>query len=146
MTRGLAGGHSTQGGEVIQRLGRSIGALFAGFVLVVVLSIGADAMRHKTGVFPQIGRPMSDGLFLLATLYRTAFAIAASYVTARLAPHHPMQHALVGGLIGLLLSTAGAMATWNRGPEFGPHWYPLSLVVLALPSAWAGGRIYCSRS
>ncbi len=43
--------------------------------------------------------------------------------------------------MGLAVSIVGAVATWNRGPAFGPHWYPLALVVLAIPQAWAGGRL-----
>jgi hypothetical protein len=35
----------------------------------------------------------------------------------------------------------GAVATWNRGPEFGPHWYPVALILLALPCVWAGARL-----
>jgi hypothetical protein len=120
---------------------RSIGALFGGFVTVVVLSIGTDVALHATGVFPPEGEPMSDGLFLLAAVYRTAYAVLGSIVTARLAPFNPMAHAMVGGMIGLALSTAGGIATWNRGPEFGPHWYPLALVATALPTAWIGGRL-----
>ena len=84
---------------------------------------------------------MSDALFLLATAYRTLYAVAGTYITARLAPHRPMGHALVGGLVGLALSIVGAVATWNRGPAFGPHWYPLALVATAIPCAWAGGRL-----
>lgn len=82
---------------------------------------------------------MSDRLFALATLYRTLYGVIGSYITARLAPNRPMGHAILGGFIGLALSLAGAIVTWNRGPEFGPHWYPLALVVLALPTAWLGG-------
>jgi hypothetical protein len=52
-----------------------------------------------------------------------------------------MQHALVGGLLGLVVSIVGAAATWNKGPAFGPHWYPLALIVLAMPQAWAGGKL-----
>jgi len=52
-----------------------------------------------------------------------------------------MLHAMVGGALGLLASIVGAAATWKKGPAFGPHWYPLALVVLALPSAWAGGKL-----
>jgi hypothetical protein len=125
-----------------RRILRSLGALFAGFVVVVVLSLGTDLALHATGVFPPWGQPMADGLFLLATAYRTVYATLGSYVTARLAPYRPMQHALLGGVIGLVLSTVGAVATWNRGPEFGPHWYPLALVATALPCAWVGGRLY----
>lgn len=128
--------------EQPRRIGRSIGALFAGFVVVVVLSLGTDALLHATGVFPPWGQPMSDALFGLATAYRTLYGIAGAYVTARLAPHGPMGHALLGGAIGLVLATAGAVATWDKGPEFGPHWYPLSLIATALPGAWAGGRVY----
>ena len=120
---------------------RSIGALVAGFVVVVILSLGTDIVLHATGVFPPWGQAMSAALFLLATVYRTVYGIAGSYVTARLAPDRPMGHALVGGCIGLVLSTVGAVATWSRGPEFGPHWYPLALIVLAMPCAWLGGKL-----
>ncbi len=125
-----------------RRILRSLGALFAGILVVVVLSLGTDVLLHATGVFPPWGQPMSDALFLLATAYRTVYGIAGPYVTARLAPHQPMQHALLGGVIGLVLATTGAVATWNRGPEFGPHWYPLALVATALPCAWLGGPLY----
>jgi hypothetical protein len=50
-----------------------------------------------------------------------------------------MRHALIGGALGLAVSIIGAAATWNRG--FGPHWYPLSLIVLAMPQAWVGGKL-----
>jgi hypothetical protein len=56
-----------------------------------------------------------------------------------------MQHALAGGVVGLVLSTVGAAVTWNKGPAFGPHWYPIALVVLAMPTAWVGGRIACKQ-
>jgi hypothetical protein len=52
-----------------------------------------------------------------------------------------MQHALILGAVGVVLSLIGLLATWNKGPEFGPKWYPLALVVLALPCAWIGGRL-----
>lgn len=123
------------------RILRSLGALFAGFLVVVVLSLGTDVALHATGVFPSWGEPMSDALFALATVYRTLYAVLGSYITARLAPYRPMKHALAGGLVGLLLSTVGAVATWDRGPAFGPHWYPLALVATAMPCAWVGGRL-----
>ena len=129
-----------------RRIGRSIGALLAGFVAVVILSLGTDFTLHATGVFPPLGQPMSDALFLLATAYRTVFSVVGSYITARLAPDRPMQHALAGGVVGLVLSTVGAVVTWNRGPAFGPHWYPLSLIATAMPSAWAGGRLVGAQS
>jgi multisubunit Na+/H+ antiporter MnhB subunit len=120
---------------------RSIGAVVAGFVAVVVLSLGTDVVLHATKVFPEWGQPMSDALFLLATAYRTIYCIAGTYIAARLAPDKPMKHALVLGVVGLIISTAGAVATWNKGPEFGPHWYPVALIVTAIPCAWLGGRL-----
>jgi hypothetical protein len=123
------------------RIGQSIGAVFAGIVAGVILSLGTDIMLHSIGVFPPWGQPMSDALFLLATAYRTVYSIAACYIAARLAPNRPMQHALAGGFVGLIVSTAGTAVTWNKGPAFGPHWYPLALIVLAMPCAWAGGKL-----
>lgn len=120
-------------------IGRSIGALLAGFVVVVILSLGTDLALHAAGIFPPLGQIMSNPLFLLATVYRTLYAIVGSYITARLAPDRPMGHALVGGAIGLVLSVVGAVVTWNK--DLGPHWYPLALVATALPCAWVGGKL-----
>jgi len=78
-------------------------------------------------------------MLLLAAAYRTLYGVLAGYVVARLAPYRPMLHALISGAMGLAVSILGAAATWNRG--LGPHWYPLALIVLAMPQAWAGGRL-----
>jgi peptidoglycan/LPS O-acetylase OafA/YrhL len=75
----------------------------------------------------------------LAAAYRLAFTVLGGYVTAALAPRNPMVHVLILGAIGGLTAAAGAVATWNAGPEFGPRWYPLLLVVTALPCVWLGG-------
>lgn len=125
------------------RTGRSIGAVLAGFIVVFILSLGTDAALHAAGVFPPWGASMVgyEGALLLATAYRAIYGVLGSYITARLAPDRPMQHALVGGVIGLALSIVGAAVTWNGGPAFGPHWYPLALVVLAMPTAWLGGKL-----
>ena len=120
---------------------KSIGAVLAGFVAVFVLSLGTDVVLHATGVFPPWDQRMSDALFLLATVYRTIYCIAGSYIAARLAPDRPMGHALALGILGLVVSTAGAVLTWNKGPAFGPHWYPVALIVTAIPCAWLGGRL-----
>lgn len=120
-------------------IGRSIGALVAGFLAGAGLSLGTDEMLHVAGIYPPWGQPMSDALFLLATAYRILYTVAGSYVMARLAPDQPMRHALVGGIAGFTLSIAGAAATWNRG--FGPHWYPIAVAAIAMPCAWVGGKL-----
>jgi hypothetical protein len=118
---------------------RGIGAVLAGFVAIVILSLGTDMLLHAARVFPRWGQSMSDTLFLLATVYRTLYSVAGCYLAARLAPDHPTQHAMALGTIGLLVSIAGAVGTWNLG--LGPHWYPLVLIALAMPCAWVGGRL-----
>lgn len=127
-------------GKPSRSWGRSLGALAAGFLAVLILSLGTDIVLHALKIFPPLGQTMSYELFLLATIYRVVYAIVGSYITARLAPDRPMGHAMAGGLVGLVLSIVGAAATWKRA-ELGPHWYPLALVVTALPCAWVGGKI-----
>jgi len=120
---------------------RRIGAVLAGFLAIFILSIATDVALHATGVFPPWGQPMSDALFLLATAYRIVFGVAGCYIAARLAPDRPMQHALALGVVGFAVSILGAVATWDRGPAFGPHWYPVAIIAITMPCAWAGGRL-----
>lgn len=126
-------------GAPSRHIGRSILALAAGMATAIILSLGTDLGLHAVGLTPPLGQPMSDPWLLLATTYRTVYGVIASYIVARLAPNRPMHHALIGGFIGLVVSIAGAIATWNSG--LGPHWYPLSLIVLAVPPAWVGGKL-----
>ena len=80
---------------------------------------------------------MADALFVLATAYRIIYGVAGCYIAARLAPDRPMQHALALGVVGLVLSIAGAVAMWDAGPA----WYSLAIIAIAMPCAWAGGRL-----
>jgi hypothetical protein len=100
-------------------IGRSIGALLAGFFVGAVFSLGTDLGLHAAGVAPALGQPMSEGLLLIATGYRTVYSVISSYVSARLAPNRPMGHALVGGAIGFAISFLGVVINWNHklGPQ-----------------------------
>jgi hypothetical protein len=124
-----------------RRTGRSIGAVIVGMAIGVAVTIATDMVLHAVGVFPPWGQPVSDGPLALATAYRMVYGVLGSYIIARLAPDRPMGHALVGGAIGVIVSTIGAVATWNSGPAFGPHWYPLALIATAMPCAWLGGKL-----
>jgi hypothetical protein len=124
-----------------RHIGRSIGAVLAGMLAGILVTTATDIVLHAIGVFAPWGEPNSDGPLLLATAYRIVYGVAGSYMIARLAPDRPMAHALVGGVVGFALSIAGALVTWNKGPAFGPHWYPLALVATAVPCAWAGGKL-----
>jgi hypothetical protein len=78
---------------------------------------------------------------VFATVYRTIYTVLGGYVTARLAPYRPMTHVWILSIFGLLAAITGALATWDKGPEFGPKWYPLALVILAIPSVLLGGKL-----
>jgi hypothetical protein len=119
---------------------KSIGAVLAGFLTVVVLSIGMDFILESLGFFPPQNEPDSYTwwMLLIALIYRCAATVAGGYVTARLAPNRPMRHALILGIVGIVAGTAGAIATWGMTPH---HWYPIALVVTAVPCTWYGGTL-----
>jgi hypothetical protein len=102
-------------------LGRSVLAIFGGFVFVVAISLGTDEVLHVAKVYSPWGQ-----------------------LTARLAPYRPMLHAVVGAAIGMVLTSLATIGTWNK-PEMGPHWYPIILIGTALPTAWLGAKIYLGR-
>lgn len=124
-----------------RNLWRSTLAVLMGFVAVVVLSLGTDQVLHWLGVYPPWGQPMYDPrLNLLALSYRLVYSVIGSYIAARFAPHSPMAHAVALGVVGLVPSTAGAIIAIPM--DLGPVWYPIALVILALPCAWLGGVLY----
>jgi len=124
-----------------RQIGRSILAVLAGFIVVVVLSLLTDVAFYSAKLMPPADPSTANSTFLLATIYRTVYAVAGNYITARLAPYQPMQHAMIGGMIGFVLSIVGVLISWNHVATMGPRWYPISLVVTALPAAWAGGKL-----
>ena len=131
-------------GAAPRHVWRSTGAILAGLVTVIVLSLVTDQLLHWLDVYPPWGEPMYDhGLNALALAYRCAYAILGSYTAARLAPDAPMRHALMLGAIGTVLATAGAAAA--KEMDLGPMWYPIALVATALPCAWLGGVLYRAR-
>ena len=124
-----------------RRVLRRVGAVLAGFFLIVILDTGIDVVMHATGIYPPWFQAMKTPLWFLAVGYRMIDGVAGSYLAARLAPDRPVAHALALGIIGVVLSTAGAIGTWSKGPEFGPKWYPIALIVIALPCAFVGGTL-----
>jgi peptidoglycan/LPS O-acetylase OafA/YrhL len=124
---------------------RSVGAVVGGLLFIFAASTLVDVVLHSSGVFPPWGQAMSDSLFGLAVAYRLIIQVAGCYLTARLATDRPMKHAVWLGALGVVLSAIATAATWNKGPEFGPHWYPIVLLLSSLPCAWVGGKLYESR-
>lgn len=123
---------------------RSVLAIVAGVVFIVVVTTIVDIVLHQTGVYPPWEVPMDNNLALLATAYRIVIGVIGAWVTARLAPANPLRHALWLGYVGTVLGLVGVVATWGKG--MGPDWYPIALTVLAIPQCWLGGWLFESAS
>ena len=119
---------------------KSIWAVVAGVLFIIVVTTLVDIALHAAGVYPAWDRPLDDSLALLATSYRVVISVMGAWLTARLAPGKPMKHAMILGYVGVVLGLIGLAATWNAG--LGPRWYPIALVVLAIPQCWAGGKLF----
>lgn len=118
---------------------KSIGSILVGLIAVVVLSTLTDVVLESTGLMqtnPFDANPW--WLVVIVIIYRNIYGTVGSYLAARLAPHKPMRHAIILGFIGFALSIAGTIVMW----DIPPHWYPLTLIALTLPSAWLGGKLY----
>jgi hypothetical protein len=118
---------------------RSIWAVVAGFLFIAVLSFGADAIIQaiSPSLFDANGATSNVAILCLSTIYVAVFATVGSYITARLAPAHPMRHALVLGGLGLLFSLIMIGKTWSMAPA----WYNVLNLVMVMPYAWLGGRL-----
>ncbi len=123
---------------------KSVGAVLAGLIFIGITHTGTDAILENIGVLPKGHLHVGTGLILMVISYRAVLSFIGCYITALLAPKSPMKHALALGIVGVLLSTAGAIATANM--NLGPSWYAWTLVVCSLPTAWLAGKLYEVRS
>lgn len=116
---------------------KSIGAIVAGFLTVVMLSIVTDMIVEGIGFFPGVAHPelYTWWMLLIALAYRTVFTVLGGYVTALLAPGNKMKHVTVLAILGTIGGAIGVMAGW----KYGNNWYPIALALLAYPSVWYGG-------
>ncbi len=113
---------------------KSIGAIVAGFVTVVILSVLTDAICHALGIIPN--GPVYVTLPLaIALAYRTVYTVIGGYVTAKLAPHHAMRHVTILACIGLAAGVTGAITM----DDLGAPWYAWSVALESIPCVWFGG-------
>jgi len=124
---------------------KSIGAVVAGFLVVVIFSIFTDTILESSGFFP---RPDQGGLYdtgklLFALFYRTLYTVAGGYATAMLAPDKKMKHVWILAILGQIGGILGVVGSWGKG--LGPEWYPIALAVLAIPSVYLGGKLLLKR-
>jgi hypothetical protein len=116
---------------------RSVVALIIGFAAVVVLALAADSLVRQLvpDLFDSSGGTKNTALLAFAIAYVSLFAVVGSWLTARLAPNHPMGHALLLGGISFVLSIGVTISQWNAAPT----WYHVGSLLVILPSASLGG-------
>ena len=119
---------------------KSIGAILAGFIAVFILSVVTDLILEKTGFFPPQTQIHAWWLLMIALIYRTIYTVIGGYITASLAPNHPIRHALILGILGLIFGTLGVIANLDKSTP-STLWYPIMIVVLSVPSVWFGGKL-----
>lgn len=113
-------------------------AVIVGFAALVILSTITDSVLEKAVVMktqPFVENPV--WVIAIVILYRTIFNTLGCYLTARIAPNKPAKHAMVLGVVCVVLTIGGLIVMW----DIPPRWYPISLMVLTLPAAWLGGKM-----
>jgi len=117
---------------------KSIWAVFAGLLVNVILSTATDFTLASLDIFPPIAGkvPFDTWMLGVALSYRLMYTVLGGYATAWLAPQNSMKHVWILGGIGLVLSSIGVAVAWND-PQ---RWYPIALVVAAIPFTWLGGK------
>lgn len=124
-----------------KNLFKSIGAVLAGFVLIAFLAFVTDTVLQQVGIFPMTGvKRFGSGHSRLALSYHLVYTLLGGYLAARLAPRHPMAHALALGVLGVIVSTAGLIAI--VAGDLAPAWYGWALIAGSLPVTWAGGKLF----
>jgi hypothetical protein len=120
---------------------KSIRAILAGFIVVIIISTLTDLVLQKTGIMKLPYHLNAWWFIVIVIAYRTVYGIGGSYLTAALAPAKPMLHVFISGIIGLLLCIIGLIVV--KEP---PVWYPATLAILALPTALFGGYLRILKS
>ena len=119
---------------------KGIGAILAGMIFIVASHAGTDFVLESLGIFTQPNEGFhTTWMVVTATIYRSIYTVVGGYITAALAPDPKMRYVVILGIIGVVAGTLGAIATIPM--KIAPTWYPIALVVLALPCVWLGGKL-----
>ena len=60
---------------------RSIIAVLAGLLFILIITTLVDLALHRASVFPPMKQPITDRLALLATSYRVVISVAGAWLT-----------------------------------------------------------------
>jgi hypothetical protein len=111
-------------------IGLAVGILLSVITDMTLLALGFDDIAKISAA------PFLLVLFIIS--YRFIFNTIGCYLAAKLAPAKPMRHAMALGLLGFLISSAGAVFMWSEAPPY----YHIAFVILAFPAAWLGGLLH----
>jgi hypothetical protein len=118
---------------------RSVWAVLAGFILIGILSFGTDAIMHAVSpwAYDPKGGTRNVPILLVSMLYSAVYGLVGCYLTARLAPASPMMHALILGVLGVVVTTVINLQLWGHVPA----WWSITNVLIVIPLAWTAGRL-----
>jgi hypothetical protein len=130
----------TKEGRRTMNILRSIGAVAAGLLTIVLLCVLTDALLVTMHLLPSPDAHHPYALVSLGVVifYCTVYTLVGGYVTARLAPTRPVAHAVVLGMLGMALSTLGTMHSW----QIGNGWNAITLVAEGIPLCWLGALVW----
>jgi hypothetical protein len=114
--------------------------VIAGYILWSVLWLGYNQILLMLGVLtPAENKPIIDATPLVLLLMGSVLmSVAAGYVTARIAG---IPWALPVAALGVLLLATGIFVQLKMWYLM-PLWYHLPFLLLLIPMAFVGGRLY----
>lgn len=117
---------------------RSSRAVITGLVVTAVLTLaGFSAARGLDLIVP--GTLPTENNFFLFNLCIMMFIMIGGYVTARLAPHDPKNHALSLGTVLTIIGLAASLTLTFA--DYGPDWFGWTILLSGLPFAWLGAKL-----
>jgi hypothetical protein len=123
-------------------MGRSVLAVLSGAILWSLLWISTiNAIAAAAPEFIVTGRYIGHvGVLLTFLAASVVYSVAAGYVTGSVAKTRAVQHAVVLGVLQMVLGIGFQVQSW----ELMPVWYHLSFLALLLPGnvygAWLMAR------
>lgn len=119
---------------------RSLVAVGAGFFAIQFLTLGGDKVFRSVSPqsFDANGFAFGEKTLMIALCYVAAFEAVGGYITARLAIHKPLKHALALGLFMLALNLLFTAFTWGKAPA----WYQIASLAIIVPMILLGGQIH----
>jgi len=118
---------------------KSIMAIVVGFLVTGALAVGTTSLitSARPGSFDANGVPTSPTMMLVNLAYVGVFAIFGCWLAGKLAPNRAMRHALIVGVLGLILNVGASIPLRNAAPA----WFIAAGVLTTMLWAWIGGRL-----